>query len=417
MKIFDVCIVGAGASGMLSAQYLSRNGIKVLLVEGNKVLGKKLSMTGNGKCNLTNKNISEKFYHCDDKNFITNVLKEVSSNRLVKLLKDYGIFTIEKENYIYPYSMQAKSVVSSLSHFNSNVIVKNSKKVRDIQKINNIFYVYGERERKSLDRELIGCSKYVIISCGGNSYPKTGSDGSGYKLCQKIGHTIKNIVPSLLPLSCICYDKNLFGIRSDVNIFLYSNDNLIDKSSGEIQFTKDGISGICVFQISKKAVLNTLDNKKVKVICDYLPNLSENIIFDILKDKINNLPNNEGSIYLLFDTLLKDKIIYHILDKENISYDTKIKDISYNKIMALIKHIKNDIFYIDNKFDFKNAQVTGGGVSVSEVKYSMESKIMDNMYMTGEILDVDGLCGGYNLHFAFSSAIIASEDIIKKENV
>lgn len=409
MKIFDICIVGAGASGMLSARYLSKRGFNVLLLEGSSSLGKKLSMTGNGKCNITNNNMAENFYHCKDKNFIKNVLKKVDTKKLISILKEYKIYTIEKNGYVYPMSMQAKSVVEALSSFNNHVTLLLNKKVREIKKKDDIFYIYGEREKKGLVRELISCAKIVILSCGGSSYPKTGSDGSGYKLCEKLGLKINKIVPALTPLYCTNYDKNLFGIRNDVSLRLFENTKLIDSSKGEIQFTKDGLSGICVFQISKNAILSKMKGNKVTIVCDYLPNINENELFNILKSS-----EFRDDTFKALNTILKNKLIYHILDEEKISYDKKIRDITDEKLQSIIYKIKNDIFYINDKSDFKNAQVTGGGVDISEVNNSMESKLFKNLYVIGELLDVDGLCGGYNLHFAFSSAIISCDDILQK---
>lgn len=194
-----------------------------------------------------------------------------------------------------------------------------------------------------------------------------------------------------------------------MSLRLFENTKLIDSSKGEIQFTKDGLSGICVFQISKNAILSKMKGNKVTIVCDYLPNINENELFNILKSS-----EFRDDTFKALNTILKNKLIYHILDEEKISYDKKIRDITDEKLQSIIYKIKNDIFYINDKSDFKNAQVTGGGVDISEVNNSMESKLFKNLYIIGELLDVDGLCGGYNLHFAFSSAIISCDDILQK---
>ena len=393
--MIDVVILGAGASGLMCASVLKKynNNLKVLLLEKNDKVGKKLAITGNGRCNLGNKDKSILNYNSTSS--LDNFKNKLESKKYLDYLKEFGIYIKEENNLLYPNSNQAISVVKSFERYliSKNINIKYSYNVSKIEKENDIFIINDD----------IKC-KNVIVATGGKTYEKTGSNGSGYDLLKKY-HTISNIYPSLVPLiSNYKYLKELKGVRVDACASLIVNNNIIDKEEGQIQFTEYGLSGICIFNLSRNVKRYINEKKKVYIIINLAPNIKKEDLIPYInsfsnykiEDALSNIFNNKVSYVISKDLGILGKIVM---------------DLNINNIVNKIYDFKFEI--IDTK-DFNNAQVTSGGVLISEFDNNLESLKCNGLYAIGEVLDVDGKCGGYNLAWAFTSALLAANSVIKK---
>ncbi len=381
----DIIVIGAGASGMMAAISAARLNNKVTLIEHTKTVGNKLAITGNGRCNLTNTDMSTDYFY-GDRDFINEVLNSFSIEDTLKFFESIGVYTINENGYIYPRSNQAQTVVKALKNalLNYKVKVKTNNDIKSIKKIDDKFIV-------DVGIELM-CDK-LIIATGGKSYESTGSDGSINPLIEKLGHKIIEQKPSLVSL--ICNDDILFksaaGVRCNVAL------KLKDKSlRGQLQITNYGISGICVFNISH------LIDKETKIVIDFMDEISKDNFFKFCENM------KEGTYGLLLNALFNDKLAATFLKKLNLKADDIIDK---NILLNIYEELSNYKVVCLKTRKFDVAQVTKGGVKTDEINpKTMESKIVPGLYFCGEIIDVDGYCGGYNLQFAWSSGFIAGNN-------
>ena len=388
-----ICVIGGGISGVVSAIKASKNN-DVTIIERNSSLLKKLLLTGNGRCNYfnSNKDISNFNSNSD----LTNLITETNLNRVLDFYDSIGIIPKIKNGYYYPYSNTALSIKEALLKEleNNKVNIITDTLVEDIKRVEDKFLINNELYDK------------VIISTGSKAYPKTGSDGIGYNLLESLGLNIINPLPSLTSLiGSEKYFNDWNGIRCDVKVSLFENNSLIKEEIGEIQLTNYGISGICVFNLSGLVSKGINKGKKEVVSINFLPFVDN--IEEFLIERNNKLKNR--TIIELLEGLLNYKLVKVILKKSNIKEDIvfdKIpnKDDLYNNLVSFKLEIK-DI----KGYDF--SQVCSGGLDLNEVDLNtMETKIK-NLYVIGELLDIDGLCGGYNIMSATLTGIIAGSNI------
>lgn len=380
-------VIGAGASGLVAAIAAANAGSSVTVIEHNKQVGKKILITGNGRCNITNENMDEhKFY--GDSSFIEKVLEAYSSDDIRNFFENIGICTVSKNGYIYPSSMQAQTVCEFLREYaiEQDVKIKTNNVINDIQ-YDNKKYIVNIGIPLECDN--------LILATGGKSYEVTGSNGSGYELAMKLGHTITKLSPAL---TALVIKKDILTKSSGVRVKgTVSNRNY--KHTGEIQITDYGISGIPVFNISR--TLETNDNLKI----DFAPDFSTNELREIIL-KFLNIYKDLATEKIL-NGLYNEKLALVLTEKSGLK-KIKAKDLSTENIENLVNTIKNYNVIIDKKRGFDYAQVTAGGVDTSEINpETMESQLSPNLYIVGEMLDVDGICGGYNLHFAWCTGLIA----------
>lgn len=412
--MYDVTIIGAGASGVMCALALKEKdkNLKVLLLEKNDKLGKKLSITGNGRCNLGNINtdISNFNSKSDLSNFKKNLetrnfefLNKLDNLNNLKSYYDYlirfGVLLTKEKEYLYPYSMQAVSVCKSfercLNHL--NVEIKYNYDVLNVSKKADVFTINNDIK-----------SKFVVIATGGKTYPKTGSTGFGYNVLKDFGHTITNLYPSLTKLKTdYKYIKDLQGVRVNAKVSLCVNEKIETKENGQVQFTSDSLSGICIFNLSRNVKKYLNENKTVKIVMDLVPDYSS---FE-LHNYITSFPSYSVSNTL--SCIISNKIAVAIA-KELKFANKKMKELTDNEFDELCFALKNMYFNIIDVGDFNIAQVTNGGAKLDEFTKGLESTKCKGLYAIGEVLDVDGKCGGYNLSWAFTSAIIAANDILKR---
>ena len=401
--MYDVIIIGAGASGIVSSIFAKKSNNKVIVLERNDKSLKKLLMTGNGRCNYMNEEYNTKKYHSED---IDIVDKIISSNN-IEMVKDFfdslGVIPKIKNGYYYPYSNQAVTIKNVLEEeaLNKGVEIRYNSLVEDVYKEDNKFVVLCNNEKLYCDN--------LVIATGSKAYPVTGSDGVGYKFLTNFNHTIVEVVPSLVQLtSDFKYLKLWDGVRSDVVLELFEDDKYIATESGEIQLTNYGISGICTFNLSHY-VTRGINNHKYTVSINFVPFIDT--LITPWMDNYNK-KNSNKNIYNLLEGFLNTKLIDIILKVSNIDGNKYYNDLSNDEKLVLCKNLKGLKINIIGHKSFDSAQICSGGVKLSEIDYNtFESKLVSNLYITGELLDMNGVCGGYNLTTCWISGILSGEAI------
>ena len=396
--MYDIIIIGGGASGLICAAKLTElSNKRILLLEKNEKLGKKILVTGNGRCNLSNKNLSSSNYH--SKGNIEKFLKNFKETNILEYFSTIGLETTLINDGYYPFSKEATTVLDTLllKINESNITVKTDNEVLSIQKEDN-YIVKTSNETFT--------SKVIVFAIGGLS-SRLGHNN--YSLLTNLGHTLVETKPALVALTT---DSNLLqylkGLRVDGKVSLKINGNIIKEERGQIQFNEDNLSGICIMNLS---YLVSRDNNSELVI-DLVPELS----IEELKSKLLNRRENfnERIIDFFLTGLFSKKISFSLYQKLNIKIDKKVKDLTDQEIDLLVKEIKNFTFKITGTDTYEASQVTSGGVNILEVDENYESIINKDLFITGEVLDITGDCGGYNLHFAFNSGLIVADYILKK---
>ena len=399
--MYDVIIIGAGASGCflaLTLKYKNPN-LKVALIEKNDKLGKKLLITGNGRCNLGNTNINIDNYNSSSS--LEKFAKSLQKNEYLNYLKKFGIL-IKKEDTstrLYPYSNQAITVCKSFERAleNENVKLIYNYDVKKATYENSSFVINNDLKCKKL-----------VVATGGKTYIKTESKDNGYNILKSFGHTITKLYPALTFLKTDHkYIKDLQGVRANVVVSLSVDGSVLKKEEGQVQFTKDALSGICIFNLSRVVNKYLKDNKKVEIVVDLVPDYKRAYIECYLKEF------NDYNVVDAISCILNKKIAQVVSNTLKLS-DKKISGLSKSELENISYALKNMHFNIIETGDFKAAQVTNGGAKLDEFTSGLESLKKPLLYAIGEVLDVDGKCGGYNLSWAFNSALIAAEDILKK---
>lgn len=401
IQMENILIIGAGPAGLTAAIVAAKNGKKVTIIERNSKCGKKLLLTGNGKCNFWNKEQNITHYHSSSpliKNFIT----EKVQNSVLSFFDSLGIVYKEKNNYYYPFTNQALTIYNALLLECQKLGIKiiNDITVDKIIK-KDCFIINPEKENIK--------AKTIIIAAGSKAMSKTGSDGLGYTLAKSLGHTIIKPLPSLVQLKGEeSYFKNWSGIRSHVLASLYIDNTLIKKEEGEVQLTNYGLSGICIFNLSGFAAKALDKNKKVEISLNFM-SFTQNYK-DFLKD-LNKKSSNK-TINELLEGFLNYKLIDIILKKANIKRNLKLNTLSEIELNKLIETLTNFKIKITSTNTLEHAQVCSGGIPLEEINNeTLESLKVKNLYFVGEIIDIDGDCGGYNLGWAWMSGIVAGKNV------
>ena len=393
-----VFIIGGGASGLTAAIKASRNGNDVTIFEKNNKLGKKILITGNGKCNYWNENQDLNNYHSSGD--YTKIVNQMNLVKAHAFLDSIGIVPFIKNGYYYPNSNQAISVVNALVDEAVNCGVKIiNEEVKDVIKKDNKFIINNSYE-----------SDILILATGGKAAPKTGSDGFGYEIAKKFGHNIIKPLPALVGLETEENLKDLSGIRFIGEVSLVINNEEIKKEQGEIQINEYGFSGIPVMQISSNAVKALDEGKNVSIKINYLPNIASDILGLRSFLKVQNKHLNNKTISQILDQLFNYKLANYLLKISKIDEHSVIDKLGNDELDLLCHNILNNSYKIVKDHGFDNAQTTSGGINLKEVNLdTLESLKEKNLYFCGEILDVDGACGGYNLSFAWVSGLIAGD--------
>jgi len=414
MIYHDLIIIGGGASGLMAAIVAKDFGIDVAIVEGNDRIGKKILVTGNGRCNITNNNISfpYKNFHSENNNFFQEALNKFTIDDTKSMFLSLGLPLTELENgKMYPKSLQASSVIDifRMALDDRNIPLYANCKINSINK-NKTFTLYTNNE----ECENFSCNK-LILSCGGKSANKTGSDGSGYKLGRSLGHSIISTLPGIVQLKLdYPYLKALSGIKFDGSVSVLVNDEVIRTDTGEVLFTDYGISGPPILQLSSCVSKALSNGSKVTIRLDMFPYENKEDVENFFATHFSIFNYREISSALI--GVINKKLISTILK------DVKINDIhlpcsniDWKYINKLIDKFKQWDFNCIDTNGFPNAQVTVGGINTCEVdNLTLESKLVKDLYFCGEILDVHGDCGGFNLQWAWSSGYLAAKSAALK---
>lgn len=400
---YDVIIAGGGASGMTAAITAAGRGCSVLVLERMDKPGKKILATGNGRCNLTNSYLDQDCYRGEKPGFPYSMLEVFGAAETLDFFQSMGMLTADLGGYYYPASMQASTVVDTLTGKmrQLGVHIKTGTEVKKIQKIKDTFHVTCGTEKYQ--------GRNVILAAGGMAQEKLGSNGSGYALAKAVGHTVTDVFPALVALeSEEKFFQHLAGVRNVSALSVYVNGQKTAEQTGEVQFAKYGISGIPVFQVSRYAIDALRKKKKVEVILNLMP---EQITLKELMDYFRKVGYYKTSEEFL-QGFLNKKLAFTVLSRLKIRPEKSAADLTQKELRQIRSMIQKFPVPVSGYKGFDMAQVTAGGVSVREViEGTLESKIHRGLYFAGELLDVDGTCGGYNLQWAFTSGYIAGNQI------
>lgn len=413
-----VIVIGGGPAGMMAAISSAEDGNKVILLEKKERLGRKLLITGKGRCNITSSLPINDFIQNIPGNgqFLYSSFKNYSNEDIIQFLKTQGLEVKEERgNRIFPTTNKSVDVLNCF---------KKALKELDVETIYNtkVVEIIQEKEQEKLkvrtENNKIYEAKKVVLATGGKSYPLTGSTGDGYKIAEKLGHTVTKIKPSLVPLES--YDKklckNLQGLSlRNVKIELKNaeNDKIIYEDFGEMLFTHFGVSGPTILSSSAhlvryKNIEELLKNKKIILKIDFKPALSEEKLDERILRDFAEFKNRQFKNSL--DKLLPQKLIPVIIEKSKINPDKKVNEITKKERKNIVKLLKNFELTISNFRAIDEAIITSGGINIKEINpKTMESKIVPGLYFAGEIIDVDAYTGGFNLQIAYSTGYTAGK--------
>ena len=397
-----VIIIGGGASGLVAAIYAAQTN-DVVLLEKNSKCGKKLLITGNGKCNYWNEDFNVSHFNSSNLDLLKKIISADNKNKILRFFDEIGIVPRIKNGYYYPMSNQAISIQTALLKQAklSKVVIKTESEVIDVK--------YQDKYQVKTKDETYECDK-LIIATGSMAAPNTGSTGDGYRILSKFNHSLIKPTPALVQLiSKGSFLKKWSGIRCDAKLSLYEDNCLIKQSLGEIQLTDYGISGVCTFQLSGLVSRGLSLQKKETIEINFLPWLKEDFInyMDMRNSKVKSRMISE-----LLDSFFNYKLVNIILELSGIKQDELWENIPLekkNKLKINLTCFKLQI--VDTK-GFEHSQTCTGGIPLSEINLNtMESKKSKNLFITGELLDADGQCGGYNLGFAFITGMLAGSGV------
>lgn len=412
--MYDVIVVGAGAAGMMAAATAAKNGRRVLLMEKMEKAGRKIRISGKGRCNLTNARPPEEFREAIRTNadFFDVAFAEFNNKATIRLFERLGVkLDIERGQRVFPHSGKAWDIANALMDYcvESGVEVMYDTRVSDVLAIDG--KVYGVRYFNKRGFERKEEAPNVIIATGGVSYPATGSTGDGYIFADRLGHTIEAVRPSLTPLrTSHPQRKYLDGLLlKNVAARLYVDNELVREEFGEIGFSERGIEGAIALRMSRDAVDALIDERKVKIVLDMKPALTEEMLTERIRREIADMQPEEFFAEQLRRLVPKQMVIplAHELDVHSKNYIRKVTDA---EIARLVKVLKGMTFPIVDYAPFEYAVVTAGGVRCDEVnRYTMQSNKVSGLYFAGEVLDIDANTGGYNMQIAFSTGRLAGQ--------
>lgn len=402
-----VIIVGGGASGIIAAISAKRRGAQVTILERNPRIGKKILATGNGRCNFTNINADVNCYHGNNPKFAYHALTSFSPQDTVNFFEKLGIaHKIEDVGKVFPMSDQASSFLDVFLYELEKLDIKviTNALVENIQKNKDSFVIQLENGNTLK-------SQKVIIATGGKAMPSTGSDGNGFELAKKLGHTITDIFPGLVQLKLEGgFFKQIEGVKFVGTAEIFHNHKSIAQDRGDILFANYGVSGPPILQISRKAGELLEKNKEVLLKISIIDTMTKEELKNSLISRIQNGPQKTVAFSLVG---LINKRLIPVLLKEAGIQDLKspVANLSLKEIDNIVHILKSWSFKVRGTKSWPSAQITAGGINTKEInEKSMESKIVKGLFFAGEIMDIDGHCGGFNLQWAWSSGFIAGEN-------
>ncbi len=396
-----VLVIGGGASGLTAAIVAAKRGAKVTLLEKNRQVGKKILVTGNGRCNLTNRVQDASCYRGGTPGFAERIFRQYGLLDTLQFFLRLGILTKERNGYLYPYNDQASSVAQALrmeaEHRGVKLALGNE--VLELTASGSRFLARSGGWTYEGDA--------CILAAGSLAAPDTGSDGSGYRLARSLGHRIVKPLPALVRLRCReSFFGQLSGLRMEASVRVFADAKLLSEDQGEIQFTRDGLSGIPVFQVSRFAVRALEEGKSVEACLNLLPAFGKKELEEHFAARIRDGGYRNG--VQLLNGLFPGKMSVCLLERSGISKGKLARDWKEEELFALLRTIRDFRTQIVSGGSFAQAQVCSGGVDTEQIcPDTMESLLIPGLYFAGELVDIDGACGGYNLQWAWSSGYVA----------
>jgi len=406
-----IAIIGAGAAGIIAAitaKRLNKN-LHIDLFDANKGIGKKILASGNGRCNISNSQVTTKNYLGENPEFVEFALKQFDFKAFEKFCKSIGLLLdIKETNKVYPLSNEAKSVTNllelALQELGVNIYLESM--ISDIEKIEDKFNIKTqEQEYKVYDK--------VVVSNGLGAAPQLNANESGLNFASKFGHSYNPTYPSLVGLHTdVNYHNRMQGVKKECNVSLYINGSLEQEIYGDVLFTKYGVSGFAILDISQVAAYNLSLYQDVKIAINFFPKISRNDLADQIQSLFKTAPNQKAVDILT--GMISNKIAPVLLDICNIDISTKASDINAKQIKAIAYQLNAWKLKVTDTQGFGHAEASGGGVRTAEVdNKTYESKLCKGLYFAGEVLDIVGNRGGFNLQFAWASGYLVGKSLAK----
>lgn len=399
-----VAVIGGGAAGMMAAITSAREGARVTILEHKDRIGKKILSTGNGRCNFTNTYQTPACYRSDNRDFAWNIIQKFNVEKTISFFKELGIYPKDRNGYLYPYSDQAAAIleVLQIEVAKLDICVMTEINVLDIQPVKRGIRITTDKKTITADS--------VILACGSKAAPVTGSDGSGYQLAKLFGHRIVPVLPALVQLRCAeKFYKSISGVRVQGTVEIYADDIFLASDTGEIQLTNYGISGIPVFQVSRYAAKALYKKQSVTAVLNFMPDMNKEEFLLFLQERITLCPYK--TLDEFFTGVFPKKLCELWIRLSRLPKEMRVSDLSgeqLEKLVLLIQHLRT---HITETNSFEQAQICCGGVDTTEINPdTLESNYVPGIYFAGELLDVDGICGGYNLQWAWSSGFVAGKE-------
>ena len=397
-----IIVIGGGAAGMMAALTAKRNGASVLILERNDRVGKKLLATGNGRCNYTNENININNYHGKNPSFAESGLLEFNVDKTINFFERLGITpTVEDSGKVFPLSFQSSSMLDVLRYEieESGIELITEAHVSEIKKSDKFTVILKDKQKFVGDK--------VIVATGGMALPSSGSDGNGYNLCKRLGHTTIGSFPGLVQLKLEGdYFKQINGVKFVGLAGVYVDNKLILEDTGDVLFTNYGVSGPPILQVSRTALEYMNKGKNVELKISIIHTKTEDELFNYLGERFKMMKTKTIEESLI--GLINKRLILPIIKTLNLDKNKEVGKISNDETRKLARILTSWSFKVIGSQSWAEAQVTAGGVNTDEVNNkTMESKIVKGLYIVGELLDIDGDCGGFNLQWAWSSGYLA----------
>lgn len=404
-----IVVIGGGAAGMMAAIAAAENRAEVYLIEKNEKLGKKIYITGKGRCNVTNMAEKEVIFDsiCTNNKFFYSSYKNLDNVETFKLFESYGLkLKVERGNRVFPQSDHSSDVIKALENKLSslNVEIQLNTRVDKIEKNNDNRFEIKIHSTKKND---VIIADSVIVATGGLSYPSTGSTGDGYEFARSFGHKITELYPSLVPLHLSDSVKSIQGLSlKNVSLSIYNEQKLLYNDFGEMLFTHNGISGPLVLSASTKCVKLLNNGIRLKAFIDLKPAIDEKTLDARFLREFSG--NENKQLKNVMGRLLPSSLISLYLQKAGVNENKPIHSVTVKERETLVKTMKALSFNVCGSGSYPEAVITQGGVNVKEINpKTMESKLIKGLYFAGEVLDLDALTGGFNLQIAWSCGYTA----------
>jgi hypothetical protein len=403
MKPYDIAIIGAGPAGIMASLFAAKNGAKVVLIEKNDIIGRKILATGNGRCNLTNKFVNVTSYHGDNPSFVEPIFSQFGSGQTVAFFESLGVVIKEEDRgRIFPRTNQASTIVQALGHELSEnmVTVMVRSIVKNIER-DKLWQIDIEDNNQLL-------AKSLILTTGGKAAFQFGSSGDGLFWAKKLGHTIEPLYAALVPIETAeSWPATIQGLKVEARIKAFYKDNLLAEKTGDLLFTHYGLSGPAVMSLSGNFADKADDKQNnVRLEIDFFPETGTRE----LHEKINSIFQSNGAKTALNNLrgMIAQNLLELILNNMSLNKDKKSAEFSNAEIGNIIKAFKSTVLHLKKLRPLKEAQVTRGGICLKEIENNtLESKKIQNLFFAGEIIDIDGDSGGFNLQWAWSSGYVA----------